>query len=128
MFGVLRQFACDVRGLGQIRLRFFCDIGKSNTSDIAEGKVTLLAYHAMKTAAPAQLEQLRQIYGSGTVSEPDLLTVRDIFESTGAFAETAKKVETCLAEAAGIIGEMTQDPEQAALLAQLGDMMARRKS
>jgi geranylgeranyl diphosphate synthase type I len=104
------------------------EIGKSNTSDIAEGKVTLLAHFAMKRATPEQLEQLRGVYGSGAVSETDRLAVHEIFENTGAFTEVAKKAESYLAEAAGVVGEITQNAEQAALLIQLGEMMARRKS
>jgi len=122
--GTAFQLRDDILGIKATE----AEIGKSNTSDIAEGKVTLLAYYAMKRATPAQLEQLRQIYGSGAVSEAGRLTVCDIFESTGAFVETARKAETCLAEAAEIIGEMTRNSEQAALLTQLGDLMARRKS
>ncbi|MCL2010449.1 MAG: polyprenyl synthetase family protein [Synergistaceae bacterium] len=122
--GTAFQLRDDVLGINAAEE----DIGKSNTSDIAEGKVTLLAYYAMKRAAPAQLGQLRRIYGSGAVSEADRVIVRNIFESTGAFAEVTKKAESYLAEAAGIIDEITQNAEHAALLAQLGDMMARRKS
>jgi geranylgeranyl diphosphate synthase type I len=122
--GTAFQIRDDILGINATE----AEIGKSNTSDIAEGKVTLLACHAIKTATPAQLEQLRRIYGNGAVSEADRLTVIDIFENTGAFAEATKKAESCLTEARGIIGEMTQNAEHAALLAQLGDMMARRKS
>ncbi|MCL2010336.1 MAG: polyprenyl synthetase family protein, partial [Synergistaceae bacterium] len=122
--GTAFQLRDDVLGINAAEE----DIGKSNTSDIAEGKVTLLAYYAMKRAAPAQLGQLRQIYGSGAVSEADRVIVRDIFENTGAFAEVTKKADSYLAKAADIIGEITQNAEHAALLAQLGDMMARRKS
>jgi geranylgeranyl diphosphate synthase type I len=122
--GTAFQIRDDILGINAAE----AEIGKSNTSDIAEGKVTLLAYYAMKKATPAQLEQLRRIYGSGTVSEADLTTVRGIFESTGAFADVAKKAESCLAEAAGIIGELTQNADYSALLTQLGDMMAQRKS
>jgi len=122
--GTAFQLRDDILGIEATE----AEIGKSNTSDIAEGKVTLLAHYAMKRATPAQLEQLHRIYGSGTVSEADRLAVRDIFESTGAFAEVAKKTESYLTEAASVIGEMTQNAEQAELLIQLGDMMAQRKS
>ena len=122
--GMAFQLRDDILGVNAAE----AEIGKSNASDIAEGKVTLLAHYAMKRATPAQMEQLQRIYGSGTVSEADRLTVRDIFEDTGAFTEVAQKAESYLAEAAGIVGEMTQNAEHAALLIQLGDMMARRKS
>jgi geranylgeranyl diphosphate synthase type I len=102
--------------------------GKSNTSDIAEGKITLLAHFAMKRAAPEQLAQLRLVYGSSEVSDEARQIVRDIFESTGAFAETEKIMENCLAEAKAVITDITRDPEKTRLLEQLCDMMIRRKS
>jgi len=104
------------------------ETGKSNISDIAEGKVTLLAHYAMKKASPAQLEMLRRIYGSGTVSEADRLTVCDIFENTGAFIEAEKKAAECLSEASGMISALTQNAGHASLLRQLIDMLAQRRS
>jgi geranylgeranyl diphosphate synthase type I len=104
------------------------ETGKSNTSDIAEGKITLLAHFAMKRATPAQLEQLQRIYGTKEVSEAGWQTVREIFESTGAFAETAQKMEYCLAEASAVIADITRDAEKAELLEQLCGMMVKRKS
>jgi len=122
--GTAFQLRDDILGIDATE----AEIGKSNTSDIAEGKVTLLAHYAMKRATPAQLEQLRRIYGNGAASEADRLTVRDIFESTGPFAEVAKNTQSYLTEAADVIGEMTQNAKQAELLAQLCVMMAQRKS
>jgi len=55
--GTAFQLRDDILGINATE----AEIGKSNTSDIAEGKVTLLAYYAMKRATPAQLEQLRRI-------------------------------------------------------------------
>jgi len=104
------------------------ETGKSGASDIAEGKVTLLSYHAMKKASPEQIEQLRRVYGAEDVSEAGRQTVREIFESTGAFAETVKKMKTCLAEAMEVVPEITRDAEKAELLAQLCDMMLQRKA
>ena len=104
------------------------ETGKSNTSDIAEGKITLLAHFAMKNAAPAQLGQLKNIYGANEVTEAGRQTVREIFERTGAFELTAKKMESCLARAEEVISDITRDPEKTELLLQLCDMMVRRKS
>ena len=118
------QLRDDILGINATE----AEIGKSNTSDIAEGKVTLLAYHAMKVATPAQLEQLLRIYGCGTVSEADRLIVCDIFESTGAFAEVTKKAAVYLTEATDIVSELTQNAEQTSLLTQLIDMMVQRRS
>jgi len=122
--GTAFQLRDDVLGINAAET----EIGKSNTSDIAEGKVTLLAHYAMKKASPAQLELLRRIYGSGTVSEADRLTICGIFNDTGAFAETEKKAAECFAEAAGIVSELTRNDVHASLLNQLIDMLAQRRS
>lgn len=104
------------------------ETGKSNTSDIAEGKITLLAHYAMKNATPEQLAQLQRVYGSKEVSEAGLQTVRKIFERTGALAETERIMENCLAEARAVIPDITRIPEKAELLEQLCDMMVKRKN
>ncbi|MDR1979026.1 MAG: polyprenyl synthetase family protein [Synergistaceae bacterium] len=122
--GVAFQLRDDILGIEATE----AEMGKSNTSDIAEGKVTLLAHYAMKRATPEQLRQLRRVYGSDAVSETDRKTVQDIFESTGAFAEVARRAEAYLAEARGIVAEVTRDPVKVELLTQFGDMMLRRKS
>lgn len=122
--GIAFQLRDDILGIEAAE----AETGKSNTSDIAEGKVTLLAHYAMKRATPDQLRQLRQIYGCDTVSERDRMTVQNIFELTGAFAEVAGRAETYLAEAREVVSDVTRDPERAELLMQLCDMMFQRKS
>jgi geranylgeranyl diphosphate synthase type I len=122
--GIAFQLQDDILGIEASE----SDTGKSNTSDIAEGKVTLLAHHAMKRATPEQLGQLRRIYGREDISETDRKTVREIFEATGALEVVARKAESFRAEAEEKIADITQDPEKRALLTQLGDMMIHRSS
>ena len=122
--GITFQLRDDILGIEATE----AEMGKSNTSDIAEGKVTLLVHYAMKGATADQLNRLRQIYGCDTVSEKDRRTVQDIFQSTGAFAQVAQKAEAYLAEARGVIPDVTRDPGRVQLLTQLCDMMFQRKS
>ncbi|MDR1377035.1 MAG: polyprenyl synthetase family protein [Synergistaceae bacterium] len=122
--GIAFQLKDDILGIEATE----AEMGKSNTSDIAEGKVTLLAHYAMKGATPDQLRQLRQIYGNDTVSEEDRATVQNIFQSTGAFAEVTRRAETYLAEARGVVSDVTRDPDKTELLTHLCDMMFQRKS
>ena len=122
--GVAFQLKDDILGIDAEEE----ETGKSGASDIAEGKVTLPAHYAMKRATPEQLERLRLIYGKENVSESDRNVIRDIFESTGAFAETIGKMETYLAAAREVIPEITQDAEKTELLEQLCDLMLQRKS
>jgi geranylgeranyl diphosphate synthase type I len=122
--GIAFQLKDDILGIEATE----AEMGKSNTSDIAEGKVTLLAHYAMKRATADQLARLRQIYGCDTVSEKDRLTVQEIFHSTGAFAQVARKAEAYLAEARDVIPDVTRDTGQVQLLTQFCDMMFHRKS
>ncbi|MDR2180784.1 MAG: polyprenyl synthetase family protein [Synergistaceae bacterium] len=122
--GVTFQMRDDILGIEATE----AEMGKSNTSDIAEGKVTLLAHYAMKRATADQLRQLSQIYGCEPVSEKERVTVQGIFQSTGAFDEVMRRAEKYLAEARDVIPHVTQDPGKIQLLTQLCDMMFKRKS
>ena len=121
--GIAFQLKDDILGIEAEE----AETGKSNTSDIAEGKATLLVHHAMKRAAPGQLTALQRVYGREDVSEEDRATVRGIFSATGAFDEAARRAEAYLAEAEKVVGDMTNDAGQTGLLLQLGDMMFRRR-
>jgi geranylgeranyl diphosphate synthase type I len=122
--GVAFQLRDDILGVESKE----AETGKSGTSDIAEGKVTLLAHYAIKRGTPKQRERLGRIYGNDQVSEADRREILDIFEATGAVAETTRRAEHYLAEANEIIPNITQDPDKAELLTQLGSMMVHRKS
>ncbi|GHS98409.1 geranylgeranyl pyrophosphate synthase [Synergistales bacterium] len=99
------------------------EIGKSNKSDISEGKVTLLAYYALKNASQSERERLLSVYGQADISESDRQTVTSIFESTGAFSAVTKRAKSCLAAARGKIPLLTQNETHAVLLNQLVDLM-----
>ena len=121
--GVAFQLRDDVLGIEATQE----EMGKSGVSDVAEGKMTLLAHHAMKQASPEQLERLMRVYGLETAAEADREAVRGIFETTGAFSEVARRAESLLTEARAAVPDVTRDPDNAALLTQLGDMMLQRK-
>jgi geranylgeranyl diphosphate synthase type I len=122
--GVAFQLKDDVLGVQAAEE----DIGKSNTSDIAEGKVTLLIHHALKNAPADDRRRLKEIYGRPSVSDADRETVQAIFTSTGAFDAAARRAELCLGEARRLIPNMARNAEHAALLAQLSDKMFFRKT
>jgi geranylgeranyl diphosphate synthase type I len=122
--GVAFQLKDDILGIRAAER----EIGKSNTSDIAEGKVTLLIHHALKNASAEDRRRLREIYGRPSVSDADREAVQAIFAATGAFDAAARRAERCLGEAKRLIPAMTDDAEHAALLTQLSDMMFLRKA
>lgn len=61
--------------------------GKSNKSDLQEGKPTFLMQTALARAAPAQARTLKDVLGKQDISEDKLQLVRDIVISSGAKAQ-----------------------------------------
>ena len=68
-------------------------LGKSNLSDIAEKKQTLLYGYAAKHANEADYELLCNCYGNPDANENDLQTVREIFTKTGALSYAEAEIE-----------------------------------
>jgi geranylgeranyl pyrophosphate synthase len=122
--GVAFQLRDDILGIRAAER----EIGKSNTSDIAEGKVTLLIHHALKKASAEDRRRLLEIYGRPSVSDADREAVQAIFAATGAFDAAARRAERCLGEARRLIPGMTDDARHADLLTQLSDMMFLRNT
>ena len=58
-------------------------IGKTNLSDVCEGKRTILTCHFLKTASEPQLQEFRQVYGKKDANADDLLKVRTLLENAG---------------------------------------------
>jgi len=60
------------------------NIGKSNTSDIKEGKNTVLSLYTFNNSNKEQKEILKKIYGKNEeISSEELNIIRKIFEETG---------------------------------------------
>jgi geranylgeranyl diphosphate synthase, type II len=64
-------------------------LGKPVTSDLREGKQTLLMYHALKLATPDQAKILHRHWGNQHAGTIELATVRQILHDCGARAKTA---------------------------------------
>jgi len=121
--GIAFQIKDDILGIqGSER-----ETGKSNTSDITEGKVTLLIHYALKNATPGQLERIKKIYGATSVSEEERLEISEIFLETKAFESAAKVAEEYLADARQYVEKITSIPEKAEMLLQLSDLVFLRK-
>lgn len=59
-------------------------IGKSNLDDIKEGKFTLLVHYALNHASVSERRYIKSCLGDKTVSQSDLVKLRDILERCGA--------------------------------------------
>jgi geranylgeranyl diphosphate synthase type I len=122
--GVAFQLKDDILGIQAAEE----ETGKSSTSDIAEGKATLLIHYALKNASADDRRRLLEVYGRPSVSESDREAVQAIFSSTGAFDAVARYAERRLGEAKRLIPGVTRNADHAALLTQLSDMVFLRKA
>jgi geranylgeranyl diphosphate synthase type I len=62
------------------------ETGKGSNDDIREGKLTLLAYHALARGTSSQVIQLKEILGDSDATIEQCDAVREIFKVTGALA------------------------------------------
>jgi geranylgeranyl diphosphate synthase type I len=121
--GIAFQIRDDILGI-QASER---ETGKSNTSDITEGKVTLLIHYALKNGTPRQIERIDKIYGAASISEEERLEISEIFRDSKAFEDSAKMAEEYLNDARQYVGKITTSPEKAEMLLQLSDLVFLRK-
>ena len=91
-------------------------LGKSTSSDIMEGKVTLLYTYALKHAADVEREILRRLYGKNDLTSQEAEVVRELFVSTGAVSALQKKMNAYIDQAREVIDTLTGNSLQAQLL------------
>ncbi len=87
--------------------------GKSASSDIAEGKRTLLLAVAQERADDRQREVLARTVGADDASPEDLAAVRAVLRGTGAIAEVARRVREDADAAVGTVSALTGTTDQA---------------
>jgi len=105
------------------------ETGKGTNDDIIEGKLTLLAYHALAHGSPEQVATLRRVLGNENATTEDCDAVRRIFTSAGAL-EYAKRQLAVHEKAAlaALEGDTTVNPAFAEYLRALGDYLLSRKA
>lgn len=77
--------------------------------DIREGKETLVYCLARNAAKPEQQALLTQYYGNPDITDFEIGQVRNIFQETGALAESRKIAEQKSQEAKQVIANITPD-------------------
>lgn len=101
-------------------------LGKSVTSDIEEGKLTLLYAYAKKKADDKQRMALNESYGRGKVDEQAAEKIRGIFISTGALDYAQKEAERLVGEAKKTIEKIEVPEDKKGLLRGLADFIVKR--
>lgn len=102
-------------------------LGKSNISDIIEGKRTLLFWYAEEHATPEQRAMLDATYGKKNITKDDVEHVQKIFKECGAYDYASSLVKTYTEAACRVIPEMTSNDDQQALLMDIARFLSERK-
>ena len=102
------------------------ELGKSVTSDIEEGKNTLLITEALKNANEEQQKIIDTYYGKGKIDETGLQAIRAVFEQTGALEYSKQKASEFIERAKKTIPEITSDENYQQILEELSDYLINR--
>lgn len=127
------QFAVPVGIAFQLKddlLGVFSDseaVGKSNLSDIREGKNTLLIKYALSRANDFQKNQLEQILGDSKADTNDLAKVQDILTSTGAKSAIEQKIKDMTKSARDLIDGSGISADYSQILSEFTDYITNRE-
>lgn len=103
--------------------------GKSTNDDIREGKMTLLAQHALANADSVNRQKLRTVLGDGDASDELCDDVRAIMRTTGAYEYAASRRDWYARQAREALrAASVADDAFATFLDQMIDYVATRKS
>lgn len=101
--------------------------GKSNTSDITDGKKTLLIFYAKEKAGEKEKKILDSLYGKPDLSASEQEKIKEIIEKTGARDLAEKKAEEYLGLAQEAISNITPSQELRSVLSDLLLYLKERK-
>lgn len=105
------------------------ETGKGTNDDIIEGKLTLLAHHALTHGSPEQVAVLRRVLGNESATQEECDEVRRIFTATGALEASKAKLAVHEQKAlAALDGDEAINPEFAQYLRALGAYLLDRKA
>lgn len=101
-------------------------IGKSVTSDIEEGKLTLLILYAQRNSNKEQKRILKKYYGNGKIKEEELKQIQQIFIETGALEYSQKMASELVSKAKKMIPKITKDSSCVNILEEMADFLVSR--
>jgi len=105
------------------------ETGKPAASDLAEGKLTFLVFHALDRASAEDAAELRAALGSGPLEPERVARLRSILENSGALAEVrrmiADRLDAARASLAEVEGRISTPGHE--FLAGLVDYVAERR-
>lgn len=103
-------------------------IGKSVTSDIEEGKITLLLSFAKEQGSEEEKQLLKDLYGIGKITNKDLEKIRKVFKNSGALEYANKRAIEYVGLAKNVIKGMEISEAHKKLLLEMADFVVKRQS
>lgn len=124
LLGIAFQIQDDIIGVfGDEELT-----GKSTSSDIQEGKNTILLLKALQKAKSKERKFILENYGDQNVDQKGIETIREIFIKTGSLDYSKEQVVHSSETARKIIPQLTSQPDHQQLLDQMINMLISRSS
>ncbi|MCR5307026.1 MAG: polyprenyl synthetase family protein [Oscillospiraceae bacterium] len=102
-------------------------IGKSNLSDMQEGKQTVLTSHFLAHADEAQLAAFRQVYGKRDGGEAEIQRVRELLREAGSEAYANALCKEYVDRAGAVLDEMQIDDRCRSILRCLQEYLCGRE-
>jgi geranylgeranyl diphosphate synthase, type I len=102
--------------------------GKSASSDLAEGKRTLLVAEAAARLDPAGRSELEASLGDGTLTTARAARVRELLDASGARAATEATIDAAVDTARDALAAMALSPPARAALEEVADALGYRVS
>jgi geranylgeranyl pyrophosphate synthase len=102
------------------------EMGKSNISDFAEGKVTFLSAYAFKKCALREKEMLMNLYGKSNLSEVEAGVIKSIFKEGGALDYAKARAVEYSDSAKKAIPKITKDKIYQAYFYELVEYLVKR--
>ena len=102
------------------------ELGKSVTSDIKEGKQTLLTVAARKFGSAAHRERLNFLLGNSQISPADIEEARKIMRLSGALAYSRSRAQSLAEKGKAELKQMSVVPEIEQILEGIADYIVER--
>jgi len=100
--------------------------GKGRDTDIREGKPTTVLAKAHRMASPGARRLIEDRMGRWDMSAEDVDAIRDAMRTSGALAETLELIASLANRAKAALSDGRIDPDAAAALTSLADLVATR--
>jgi len=122
--GIAFQLVDDILGVfGSTR-----KTGKSNLSDIRDGKKTFLYAKALELVGAPEKKFLKRWYGAGDVGEKQTREIKKIIVSSGALDYSQKLAEKLVIKGKRYVPKITMDKKYQKVLESLADFIITRES